>query len=285
MEDDASRPESEIGPEKSESDLKGRLEELEREAKRLREQLSSSPASDEASAPPQELPVEPDVETKPVDLGPPTREQLEKAERLIQFARLAKTRGQSGQANNYLHQAEEAAPNSPIVLEFVGDLFLEQKRFKDARAVYKRAFDLDPKNIGLERKWAMSIAATAPTGDPMMLAEYETMASGKIAAVLSAIIPGLGQIVLGEFSKGIMIFVAWAGMILWLYLIPSGLKGIVAIFSQKASQQEPFHPVVLVPIFIMFVIWISAMFDAKMTMGSGRKPIDRPIPLDDRPFE
>ncbi len=282
MENDASRPESEIGPEKPDEDLKGRLEELEREARRLREQLSnpSVPAT-----PPEAASEAPQEHDKPAELPPPTREQLEKAERLIQFARLAKTRGQSGQANTYLHQAEEAAPNSPIVLEFVGDLFLEQKRFKDARGVYKRALDLDPKNIGLERKWAQSIAASAPAGDPLALAEYETMASGKIAAVLSAIIPGLGQIVLGEFAKGIMIFVTWAGMILWLYLIPSGLKGIVAIFSQRASQQEPFHAMVLVPIFIMFVIWISAMFDAKLAMGSGRKPIDRPIPPDARPFE
>jgi len=283
LENDAARPGPEISPEGTGNELQERLAKLEREAQQLRDQLTAkgpeatSPAATSAPAPaaPEQKPTQ----------APPTREQLDKAEKLIQQARLAKTRGQSGQAATYLKQAEEAAPNAPSVLEFIGDQFLEQKRISDARAAYKKAFDLDPKNIGLERKWAETIAATAPAGEAIMMSEYESMASAKIAAVLSAIIPGLGQVVLGEFVKGIFIFVAWAGMILWLYLIPSGLKGIVAIFSQKASQQEPFHPVVLIPVFIMFVLWVSAMFDAKMTTGLGRKPIDRPIPPDSRPFE
>ncbi len=277
MEDDATGPGPEIGPAQNDQEIQQRLQKLEAEAQRLREQMSSGQA-----APEQISPGQPE---KPVELPPPTRAQLDQADRLIQQARLAKTRGQTGQMANFLKQAEQAAPNAPTVLEFIGDQFLEQKRYRDAQAVYKRAFDLDPKNVGLERKWAQSIAAVAPMGDPMMMSEYESMASGKIASILSAFLPGLGQVVLGEFAKGAAIFGVWAGMILWLYLIPSGLKGIVALFSQRASQEEPFHAIVLVPMFIMFIVWISSIYDAKMTSGLGRKPISHPIPPDDKPFE
>jgi hypothetical protein len=190
------------------------------------------------------------------------------------------------------------------VLEFVGDLFLEQKRLKDARAVYKRAFDLDPKNIGLERKWAQSIAAAAPMGDPLAFTA-EAVASSKSATFLSGFIPGLGQIVLGEITKGIGIMVVWLGMLFWVIGIPvhetipdpdhpgkyvdalisHNVRGILGLINSNNAHTDPFHPIVLVPIFIMFVLWIAAMFDAKMSTGMVKQPVARPIPLDDKPFE
>jgi tetratricopeptide (TPR) repeat protein len=248
-------------------DLQTRLQHLEQDANTLREQLAAAPVP----------------EPTPEVVTPPTRAELDKAEKLIQQARLAKSRGKAAQMAAYLKQAEEAAPNAPMVLEFIGDQYLEQKRTGDARAAYKKAHDLDPKNVGVERKWAMTIVSSAPMGDPMMLAEYESMASSKIAAVLSGIVPGLGQIVLGEFAKGAFIVVVWLGMLLWM-LPYHPVQMIASVISGKDSK-APFQPIILVPAFIAFVLWVSAIFDAKMTSGLGRKPIARPAPPDSRPFE
>lgn len=306
MEEHPTGPEPSLNP-KQDPSIQDRLEQLEREAAKLREQIEAANRGEqrrEESGPTEGEETRSGAEAQEAtasDQGEPaaatgrgntpepspspgiSKEQIDRAEQLIRQARLARSRGQNTQAMEYLKQAEAAAPQNPTVLEFIGDNFAENRRFKEAREVYQRAHKLAPHNAAIERKWANSILRTNPV-DPIAYSDLEVMASGKIAVLLTVVVPGLGQVVTKEFAKGITIFVLWVACVIWLVSIPHGIKGLTDLFAKSAAEQ--FHPIVLAPLGFGFFVWLGAVLDANFSSKSFvRRPVDRPTPLDNLPYE
>lgn len=75
-----------------------------------------------------------------------------------------------------------------------------------------------------------------------------------IALLLSLIVPGLGQIYNAQRTKGIVIIVACLAFGLGFFLL-SGLTGISAVLA-------------------LFLLWISAIFDAYKTAKVSGQPLD-----------
>ena len=184
-----------------------------------------------------------------------------------------------------LKMAEKMCPNSPLVLEFIGDDQLERRQFKEARATFARALKLDPKNAAIETKYAQTVLRTQAYFDPNMYSDYEQVANAKMAAVLSFFIPGLGQIVIGEYVKGILILAFWIGCLVAMRLIPGGFQSLMDIMSLKFGFQT-FNALVLVPLGGALILMIGAAIDLAFRGGSTKPPkIERPTPPENLPFE
>lgn len=215
----------------------------------------------------------------------PTPEAMEKAEQLLQQASLAKIRGQGSVAERLLKEAAEVAEGSASVQAALGDQLWERSQFSKARSAYKMAHQLEPKNLAYETKWAESLVGA---GDPLSLQRgmSESYASAKTASMLSVMCPGLGQLVKGDTSRGVVMISLWIGGWVWALLTPNGLKGIPAAVGISISGAEDFNATVLVPIACIVFTWIWSVTSASSHAKTHKaKEVDRPAPPGEGDFE
>lgn len=217
----------------------------------------------------------------------PTSAQLYEADNLIQRSRLEKTRGNSQAATDLLKKAAEVAPGAALVLEALGDNLLEQKHYATALEAFRNARRADPESVSIERKYAallqygqggMSIEEQIhlSLSDAPMMAPGEAYASPQIATILSYMIPGSGQFVLGYSKKGFTVF----GITL----------GCIALFFLTNYLMNPGNssPPIFAYFFLMvaLVTHIAGIYEtSSLAKSLERKPINRPTPPVDKPFE
>lgn len=264
--------------------------------------LAGATASDITAPDPTSLPTKelqatlgavasPTPETEPSE-GSKPKSDPELAERLIREAHVAKVQGNKARARELIEQAEQAAPDSPAVLETVADDLMERFQTKKAIELYKRAMALAPTNRALEEKHAraafrLSEAAMAESG--FLSGDLnDSMASAKSGAILSAIIPGLGQIVGGDAGRGAAMLAAYVAGWVWFVLTPNGLGGILGMLglAGKNARAPEFNVMVLVPLFLIVCVWLWSVTD--MSSRAKRivpKKLDRPVPPSNLPFE
>jgi hypothetical protein len=227
----------------------------------------------------------------------PTREQTEQAEKLIRQARLEKQRGNAIGATDLLKKAVEAAPGSAVVLEALGDDLVERKLTKQARDIYKRASKLDPKNVGLERKYAEIVLKGAPAmsvedmiryGDSIFLTGSDNVAGLLAAKCLSALIPGCGQLVIGRTTKGAILLGAW---IVCVGLFALWNKDFLVLSKYLRGVGPSPNIRVVIPIIAGASVWITAMadlFSGQTKEVARHTKVERPLPPTeggDLPFE
>ena len=78
----------------------------------------------------------------------------------------------------------------------------------------------------------------APAGSPMTPGTESLKNRSFVAMVLSAILPGLGQLYLGQFSKAIILFVIFASAIGIFYLNSLPVTGWDDLTRFKPAMQE-----------------------------------------------
>jgi tetratricopeptide (TPR) repeat protein len=250
MENDATEPGRPLTPEEAAE----RLRALEEEAARLREALTPTPPSEAVSEPQSDDEPVTEVEVAPVEL---TREQVEKAEKLLQRYHLEFTRGNQDIASQILKEAAEVAPGSSIVLEVMGDDAQARRRPQEALEFYKRAKLADPKNVSAERKHAELVFNTQARSATVAASEFEAVASSRSAAIFSVILPGLGHIVTGQVASGVGYLVVWLGCVIWTIAIPDGIRGLVS--AMTGNSNPPFNALILLPILAGVVTWLIAL--------------------------
>lgn len=226
------------------------------------------------------------------DLPPPTPQQLQEADALIRQARVEKMRNNSQKATDLLKQAVAAAPSAPSVLEALGDDLMERKQVKAAKDAYQKAFKLNPKNVGVEEKLAsaaLTIGTLGSLEDQMRNhlgsgLDSEAMARIPYAALLSAILPGSGHIVLGKNGTGIPILVAWLVSVIWF--LTHWFDFVKWLSVLKGGHEQP-NAIVFVPLVLMAVIYVSTLGSLKGLGGKGvkRKDVVHPKPPVDLPFD
>ena len=248
-----------------------------------------------ASIPPEEIVEEVTVE----DLTPPTPAEMEKADGFVRQARVEKMRGNAAKATELLKEAAKAAPNSPALHEALGDDLMERRQIKAAKDAYARAIKLDPKNVGLERKYAEIVLRTATLGsledqmranlsDSPFLTSEDTLANAGWATFLSLFVPGSGHLVLGRTVAGIVIMVSWIAMIFWIFLLQKDVLGLLAMVGVRASNasSKPGSLSVLFPIFVAAALHLTAIFQcASLAKGTNRRSVSRPLPPVDMKFD
>jgi TM2 domain-containing membrane protein YozV/predicted negative regulator of RcsB-dependent stress response len=226
----------------------------------------------------------------------PTDEEAKQAENLIRQSMLEKRRGNVNGATDLLKKAAAIAPGSPVVLEALGDDLVFRNLSKQARKVYSTALKLDPKNVGLERKYAETVLKTTTTmsvedqlrfgmSDSLFITGEDAVAGLTAARMFSAIIPGVGQMVLGRNVKGGILLGIWALLIAIVCLWNKDFKTLMIYIEGKGPAPQI---KILIPLIAMAGVWITAMADlsgSNSKAAARHKIIDRPKPPVDLPFE
>lgn len=243
-----------------------KLRRLEAEAEALRRDLEAAKPEEEPPAPEAEL-EDPPLPAPAVAVDEAT---LEKVEKLLQRYRLEASRGNREMAAPYLKEAQALGPGTSLVLEILGDDAVERRQLKEAVGYYARAKDALPKSVSAEKKHADLVFRTSALSAGMLgVSEFENVASAKGASVLSAILPGAGQMASGEIARGLGYLLVWAGSIVWAVLTPNGFQGLIAMVSGKS--EPPLNALVFVPVFLAFVTWLASLID----MNSRAKLLSR----------
>lgn len=226
---------------------------------------------------------------------PPSPQAILEADNLIRQAKVAKMRQQPQEDTRLLEQAAQVAQGAPNVLEMLGDELLDRKRYGEARVAYEKAHRLDPSNVTLERKWGlmvlrttspMSFEAAMRMADSPFVDPNQTMASAKAATMLSVLIPGAGQLVLGETKKGFIYIGIWLVCTLMLMAMSSDIQGLI---KETAGQKGSVSGLVFIPIVAMLVVYVVAVGGCasriKKHWSPSARAIDRPVPPENLPFE
>ncbi len=238
--------------------------------------------SDEAH--PEEQPVSPEPKAPP---EPSSQEALEKAEELVSRAQAFRVRGDAAQAEDMIEAALRLAPDSVVALEALGDSLRARRQMRRARDTYDKARKLAPTNANVERKYAEVVLAIAGAADPTFGLRSsgtgdESIASVKTAAILSMLIPGLGQIVSGRRNQGLAMLGGWVLGLVLAFLVPNGIEGLLNSFRGGYEVNGLVFP----PLFLAACCHLWSIFDGSSRAKQvERRPIERPVPPVDEKFE
>ncbi|QYK53806.1 MAG: hypothetical protein KF824_02675 [Fimbriimonadaceae bacterium] len=236
--------------------------------------MSEEPREEEVSEETSETEVEESFEPDPP-------EKVAEAEGLLRQANLAKVRKQGAVADRLLKEAAEIAPNSAAVLEAIGDDFQARNQYRRAKEMYGKAHKIDPTNPVIENKYAEMVLRVDLHVDPLTFeANSSSYASGKSAAILSFIVPGMGQIVLEKYVLGGTMFAMWIGGLIGFYLTPGGVAAVRNLFGTPAqgaaSEGNPLGFAFLA-VTVFAWLWSVSNINGSTKRMAPRK-IDRPTP-------
>lgn len=236
-----------------------------------------------ADAPEPQEEAAPEVEV--AELTPATPAEIERAEFLIRQAHLLRQRGQNTEASRSLEEAAKVAPGHAATQIAVGDSYAARSRWDKARACYELAMRVDPTNREAESKYGEAVLKEKGMDESVLLNSIDGgtgAASPKAATMLSVLLPGLGQIVMGQTRKGVLLMVTWGLAVIMISLMPGGFNGLMSLFG---ASREEFNPGVLLPCFVAVAAHIGSIFDAA---GQAKRAqpvrIERPVPPVDKPF-
>lgn len=255
----------------SNEELEARLKRLEDEARALRAQIEkATPEDSQDEAPAESVPLE-SSDTQPTEAKAEepeeevvelTPEQVQKADSLLQRYKLEKTRQNHEMAARYLAEAKAEAPNYTYVVECEGDELVQSGKRKDAIVVYKRAFKLDSKNVSAEKKHADLVFSQNAAAVSLTMSNAEAVASAKTATILSVMIPGLGQVVTGNYVKGGILAAVWVMSLAWMLSMPNGLRSLPGALAGRESN---LNPLLFVGLGLAFVVWLGSVIDMQST--------------------
>ncbi len=243
-----------------------------------------------------DLPIEDDTEAiSPViaaveaaqNSEPPTKDALTEADNLIRQARVASMRNDRREAVELLRRAASLAPTSATVLEALGDEEAANRNTDEAMRLYKKAIELDPTNVGLERKHA-NLVFNRTQGDLVSsgfiakMEKEESIASPLASALISLFVPSLGHFVNGRTKRGAI----YAGLIVaaWTLVFVFGWNNVAYVFSGRPAQNHISFGAFILAIGVHLVCIFDAYSGAKGEAVHRTKP-SRPTPPSDLPFE
>ncbi|MFW5698041.1 MAG: hypothetical protein ACOCX1_05755 [Fimbriimonadaceae bacterium] len=251
---------------------------------------------------PEERPGDPTVETpeetptpaeepnpKEPEIPPkPSEADVEKAEQELRQASVLRIRGMETKALDCLDEALRLAGGSATVQEAVGDEYKLMGRSRASYAAYRMAFRIDPKNPRIEDKFAeMHFQTTEALAAGMAGSSSAVlmMADAKRAAIFSLFVPGLGQLTLGDRRRGLTMLITFLVSLVWLILTPDGISGLLRLVFASAGSSQ-FNGVVLVPLFVLFAVYLWSIGDAKGKADKVKaEKVKRPVPPVDKSFE
>ena len=211
---------------------------------------------------------------------------MEQAEKLLREFVLFERRGDATNSKRIFDQLMEVAPGHPEVIFVNAQSLLKSRKRKAVLAMLKAGLEIHPKHPKLEEMYAEQVLiASGKDFATLKQTDLEVMASAKTATIFSSIVPGLGQIVLGEITLGASILITWLIAMIWMFSIPNGLSGIPSLIGLGKSSATNFNGSVFIPIFIGICAWLYATTDASSRAKRATpKTIERPKPPVDKEF-
>ncbi len=141
--------------------------------------------------------------------------QAEKAGALVMSARSAQRKGDKTKARELLRQAFLIDANDCGGLELLGDLFMEDAEQEKALKIFERGHALHPKHRAFEEKIGLchvDLAEMRRDSDRRAQileqggVDKWMLLSAPRALTLSALLPGAGQVYIGQSQRALMMF-------------------------------------------------------------------------------
>jgi len=125
----------------------------------------------------------------------------DEVERLLTQASAERARGNFLTARRLLEQALQKAPERADIHELLGDVYRAVGDLSTALECYKKARELDPSRRSAEEKFASTLLEINP---PTVSEEVPFLPKNpNLAVILSALLPGAGQVYNEQWLKGI----------------------------------------------------------------------------------
>jgi tetratricopeptide (TPR) repeat protein len=207
-------------------------------------------------------------------------------DRLLSQAHVFQMRGEVARAAELLEQAAELQPENAHVWELRGDLLMEMHRYEDARDAFAKALDLHPDEPRLEKRHAravfqiqerkfereqMELMVTNPElARPQLVGPRRP----SLAALLSLLVPGSGQLYNGQYVKGGIILGLMVALSLYLLTNPGFNRFVDSILHLTAGRHAPVGGLgfaVSLAAFVALVVYSYALADAvAVALRTGR---------------
>lgn len=125
----------------------------------------------------------------------------DEVERLLTEANIERMRGNFLAARRLIELAVQKAPGRSDIHEFLGDVYKAVGDLQNALECYRKARELDPKRRSAEEKFAATLLELNP---PTVSEEIPFLPKNPaIAVILSAFLPGAGQVYNEQWLKGV----------------------------------------------------------------------------------
>ena len=197
-------------------------------------------------------------------------------DRLLTLANVQRMRGQTQEVQKTLEQAlalgdGQARTDAPVH-EMLGDVLAGEEKWEEAKKAYGTAHALDPDRASAERKFAQMTLRVAEAAHERAMADAilrgEMPISGAsafgggqrgkrspaVAMLLSAAVPGFGQLYNGQLVKGLICLGGFFATLLAISLLPESRPGYVS-------------PVLIFFSLIAGVLWLYSALDAPIAAG------------------
>jgi tetratricopeptide (TPR) repeat protein len=215
-------------------------------------------------------------EPRKIDIQIKVREALGRAT-------LARARNQREQALKLLQEAIGLDDADPEAYELKGDILLDLKRGEEAMACFKRARELHPDRPALEDKIARAALQRAARQRTIEMSQAilegrvkpTSKKSPSYAALLSLLIPGLGQIYNGEMMKGLALILAFVFLFALAVLAvlremaasPFGGMGYGQPTTSGAVMSALSSGSTVLVTILLAAVWIYAIAEAALYAG------------------
>lgn len=210
----------------------------------------------------------------------PTRAEVRlRVRELMGRATLLRARQRPEEALEVARQAVELDPESYETHELVGDLLLELRRGQPALESFRRAQELNPGRVVLEDKVARAALAQAEAA--RVAEQSQALLSGAAhaerpkrnpgyAALLSLLLPGLGQVYNGELVKGLVVLFVF--VFIFAFAVLAGLRDLAAappaamgtLYGPRLNLMSLLSGISAVWLALLLGVWIYAVADASI---------------------
>lgn len=129
----------------------------------------------------------------------------DEVERLLTQANVERVKGNFLAARRLLEQALQRAPERADIHELMGDVYKAVGDLSTALEFYKKARELDPSRRSAEEKFASTLLEI---NQPTVSEEVPFLPKNpSLAVILSALLPGAGQVYNEQWFKGVVMCV------------------------------------------------------------------------------
>lgn len=140
----------------------------------------------------------------------------------LRAARIHRTRGDYAAAQSEIDRALQIRPDDAEAREFAADILFARGEWEQAAQAYKEIYEQDHSRTSAEEKYArVTVQLAEGTRQRELLKEmlehpsrFRLPARSPLVAAILSGIPGLGHVYVGQFIKGVALFLA--ATICWL---------------------------------------------------------------------
>lgn len=189
--------------------------------------------------------------------------------RLLTTASIQMRRGQTADAEKAVQEILTRQPGDAAAHELLGDIRLARGDFDGAGAAFKQALEIEPRRATAEAKLARATLRQTETqrvkdmgiayagAETNLVGAGESGKNSRLPLVGSLLLPGLGQMVNGQFVKGGVIMAVY---FLGLALLYPHAADLAHLFVPRTSH--PASPLLWLSLALLLADWIYAVADA-----------------------